>query len=183
MLLNLARHNRLRVPESELASFAGKDQSLRLPVRETGFRLRALYDKIKAVSPKSSCGRGEELQEPDLLESRPGRRSHQRVTHSHAAMKGLQYWRDLRQEMHHRPIWPVTPKPTSTVHMDASMTAFGATLFYGEQPAGNRGYSENSGFWDLGDTEVAHITIFELMTVRLSLENLCFIASWNTAKW
>jgi hypothetical protein len=55
------------------------------------------------------------------------------------------------------------------VHTDASLTAYGATLTYGEHDAGSKGHYEVQGYWDGRHREKMHITIFEFATVRLSL--------------
>ena len=159
-LLDLARRNRRRVPKQELARFIGKAQSLRLAVPETAFRLRALYDCLG-----SDClGQTER--------SSSGRRwgVHVRSTLSHAAIRDVQYWHRLGARLTHRPIWPNTPAPTMTVHTDSSLTAYGATLAEGAQRAGTKGFFEVQGYWDPIFRETAHITILELMTVRLTLE-------------
>jgi hypothetical protein len=68
-----------------------------------------------------------------------------------------------------RPIWAKEMVPTSTVHADASMTAYGTTLSLGSHLTGTRGWYETHGFWEGSHREVAHITMIELTTVRLAL--------------
>lgn len=45
------------------------------------------------------------------------------VRFSHEALRDIQYWRDLRQAIHHRPIWPDPKVLSLMVHTDASMSA------------------------------------------------------------
>lgn len=159
-LLKLARRNRRRVPKKELASFIGKAQSLRLAVPETAFNLRSLYDSLS-----SDCM----VHQGDFSTGRQWG-SHVRSTLSHSAIRDLQHWRKLGSTMTHRPIWPSILTPTATIHTDASMQAYGATLASGALEAGSKGFFEVQGYWDPVYRETAHITILELLTVRLSLE-------------
>jgi hypothetical protein len=55
---------------------------------------------------------------------------------SHAALRDLQFWKNLPKQLHHRPIWPKELAPTCTVHTDASVTAYGTTLSLGAHAAG-----------------------------------------------
>jgi hypothetical protein len=57
---------------------------------------------------------------------------------SHPAVSDLQFWRDLPKHLHHRPIWPSHPSPTTTIHTDSSLSAFSATLGQGPLEAGAR---------------------------------------------
>lgn len=97
-------------------------------------------------------------------------------------MWDLTHWRQLGNTFLSRPIWPDILRPTArcraTIHTDASLTAYGATLGEGAQCAGAKGYYETQGFWDPRFRETAHITIMvnmildlilELMTVRISI--------------
>jgi hypothetical protein len=90
---------------------------------------------------------------------------------SHPALKDLGFWRDFPKKLHHRPIWPEVSKPTVTIHTDASMTAYGATLAPGEQEAGARGFYECRGYWEGSHLNKANITLLELATVRLCLKD------------
>jgi Reverse transcriptase (RNA-dependent DNA polymerase) len=67
---------------------------------------------------------------------------------SHLAVSDLKFWRDLPKHLHHRPIWPSHPSPTTTIHTDSSLGAFGATLGRGPLEAGSEGFYEMSGLWD-----------------------------------
>jgi hypothetical protein len=64
------------------------------------------------------------------------RSSHTRL--SRPAVSDLQFWRDLPKHLHHRPIWPSHPSPTTTIHTDSSLSAFSATLGQGPLEAGAR---------------------------------------------
>lgn len=88
-----------------------------------------------------------------------------RVTLSHPAIKDLLYWRELRGTMHHRPIWPVMGKPTMTIHTDESPKAYGATIRAGDHGEGTSGHYKTQGYWKGPHRKLAHITIYELMTV------------------
>jgi hypothetical protein len=55
---------------------------------------------------------------------------------SHPALRDLQFWRDLPRSLQHRPLWPEAAAPAATVHTDASLTAYGATLAYVVHDAG-----------------------------------------------
>jgi hypothetical protein len=125
-LLRMARNNARRVPARDLVSFIGSAQSLRLAVPDTAFRLRALYESLHGQKG-SDPGHG------DYYPSSNGVRASRhclrhRVRLSHPALRDLTYWRDLRETLHHRPIWPKSETPTATVRTDASMEAYGATL-------------------------------------------------------
>jgi hypothetical protein len=153
--------------QRDLASFIGRAQSLRLAVHDTAFRLRALYDSLHGQTD-SDPGHGDYLGSSGVRASRHVPRH--RVRLSHPALRDLAYWRDLRASLHHRPIWPKPETPTATVHTDASVEAYGATLRYGVHGAGIRSHYEVQGFWIGEHRELAHITIYELMTVRLTLQ-------------
>jgi hypothetical protein len=159
-LLGRARMNRRVIPTDKLESLIGKCQSLRLAVPDTAFRLRALYDCV----PKRKQGHGIAL-------GSIGRRYQEIVMTrlSHAALRDLQFWKNLSKQLHYRPIWPTELAPTCTVYTDASMTAYGATLSRGAHSAGTRGWYETRGFWEGTHREVAHIAMLELTTVRLAL--------------
>jgi hypothetical protein len=60
---------------------------------------------------------------------------------SHPAVSDLQFLRDLPKHLHHRPIWPSHPGPTTTIHIDSSLSAFGATLGRGPLEAGSEGFT------------------------------------------
>jgi hypothetical protein len=130
-LLGRARMNRRVIPTDKLESLIGKCQSLRLAVPDTDFRLRALYDCV----PKRKQGHGIAL-------GSIGRRYQERVMTrlSHEALRDLQFWKNLSKQLHYRPIWPTELAPTCTVHTNASMTAYGATLSRGAHSAGTRGW-------------------------------------------
>jgi hypothetical protein len=81
---------------------------------------------------------------------------------SHLALKDLQFWRDLPQKLHHRPIWPKEHTSTDTAHTDASMSVCGATLSHGEHEAETRGFYGYRGYWEGSHKELAHITVLEL---------------------
>jgi hypothetical protein len=159
-MLSRARRNRRLVRADTLESFIGKARSLRLAVADAAFRLRALYDCVPSRGPVGTRS--------DIF----GR--HFRATPttriSHLALKHLQFWWDLPQKLHHRPIWPKELKPTATVHTDASMSAYGATLSRGEHQSGTRGIYECRGYWEGSHKELAHITVPEFMTVKLALK-------------
>jgi hypothetical protein len=93
---------------------------------------------------------------------------------SYSAISDLQYWRDLPQYLHHRPILPSHPSPTTTIHNDSSLSAFGDTLGRGPLEAGSEGLYEMSGFWGEGCKQVAHIALLELTTVRLALQEFVY---------
>lgn len=104
---------------------------------------------------------------------------HIRSTLSHAAIRDLQYWSKLSSGLTHRRIWPKTIAPTMTLHTDSWLTAYGATISRGASAAGTRGFFEVQGYWNPVFQKSAHITILELMTVRLSLEefvNHCLVS-------
>jgi hypothetical protein len=69
-----------------------------------------------------------------------------------------------------RPIWPIACSPAATIHTDSSISSWGATLSHGDWSAGTPGVFECRGCWDRGLRESAHITLLELATVRMSLE-------------
>jgi hypothetical protein len=50
------------------------------------------------------------------------------------------------------------------------MSAYRATLFHGEHEAGTRRFYERRGSWKGSHKELAHITVLELLTVRLALK-------------
>jgi hypothetical protein len=138
-----------------LESCIGKAQSLRLAVPDTAFRLRALYDCVparEAAGTRSgSLGKGYRASPTARL--------------SHPALKDLRFWGELPQHLRHSRIWPEMTKPTVTIHTDASMSAYGATLAHGDHDAGTRGYYECRGYWQGSHKEIAHITMLELTTV------------------
>jgi hypothetical protein len=154
--------NRRLVRKDSLESFIGKAQSMRLAVPDTASRLRALYDCVPA-RPTSSM--------PVTFLKKRCRTSTRTARLSHPASKDLENWRDLPDQLHHRPIWPELSKPTVTIHRDASMTAYGATLALGEQEAGSKGFYECRGYWEGSHLNKAHITLLELATVRLCLKD------------
>jgi hypothetical protein len=90
-----------------------------LAVPDTAFRPRALYDCVP-----------QRIQSHGIALGSIGRRYQARVMTrlSHAALRDLQFWKNFPKQLHHRPIWPKVLAPTCTVHTDASMTAYGATL-------------------------------------------------------
>ena len=166
-LLRMAQCKSRRVPMKELSSFIGRAQSLRLAVPDTAFRLRAsyvsLYGKEGTEDGPGSWARSK-------TRDRGSHGPRQRVVLSHPEIKDLQYWRDLKKSMHHRPIWPTVKQPTTTVHTDASLTAYGATLRKRDHGPGTMSHFETQGYWEGSHRKLAHITILELLTVRLTLE-------------
>jgi hypothetical protein len=90
---------------------------------------------------------------------------------SHPALRDLQLWRDLAQNLQHCPIWPKLLAPTAAVHTDASLAAYGATLARGALDAGTRGFYAVQGYWDGQHRKRTHITLLELATLRLTLQN------------
>jgi hypothetical protein len=57
--------------------------------------------------------------------------------------------------------------PAADVHTDASLTGLWGDL--GERDAGSKGHYEVQGYWNGRHREKTHITVLELVTVRLSL--------------
>jgi hypothetical protein len=186
-ILRRVRCNARKVPKAELESFVGKAQSLRLAVPETVFRLRALYDAIPPAGafygavgtpvpvplflfPLKVPGIRFPMRSETLSRSRYARLSR-------SAVSDLQFWRDLPKHLHHRPIWPSHPSPTTTIHTDSSLSIFGATLGQGPLEAGREGFSEMSAFWDKGCKQVAHITLLELSTVHLAHQEFVHMCS------
>jgi hypothetical protein len=166
-LLRMERRNARRVPVADLASFIGRAQSLRLAVPDTAFRLKALYDSLHGQTD-SDPGHGDYPGSSGVRASRHF--SRHRVRISHPALRDFAYSRDLRGSQYHRPILPTPETPTATVHIDASMGTYGATLRSGAHGAGTRGHYEVQDFWSGEHRELAHVTIYELMTVRLTLQ-------------
>jgi hypothetical protein len=178
-LLARVRVNRRQVPAKKLETFVGKVQVLRLAVPDTAFRPRALYATLSdqkeslvpnvaregpMALPDSACRHGSRFSSHLSPCSR-----YSKAVLSHPALRDLQFWRDLPRSLHHRPIWPEVVAPAAAVHIDASLTANGETLAYGEHDAGSKGQYEVQGYWDGRHREKTHITILELATVRLSL--------------
>jgi hypothetical protein len=159
-VLARARRNRRLVRADTLESFIGKAQRLRLAVPDMAFRLRELYPCVPS--------RGAVGTRSNIIGRRFRATPTTRV--SHLALKYLQFWQDLPQKLHHRPIWPKELKLTATVHTDVSMSAYGATLSLGEHEAGTRGYYECRGYWEGSHKELGHIAVLELTTVRLALK-------------
>lgn len=154
-LMKRARRNRRLIRSDSLESFIGKAQSLRLAVPDTAFRLRALYDCVPA------------REAAETRSGSPGKRYRASPTArlSHPALKDLRFWGELPQHLRHSRIWQEMTKPTVTIHTDASMSAYGATLAHGDHDAGTRGYYECRGYWQGSHKEIAHITMLELTTV------------------
>jgi Reverse transcriptase (RNA-dependent DNA polymerase) len=186
-LLRRVRCNACKVPEAELESFVGKAQSLRLVVPETAFRLRALYDVIPPRGPsmgssvhqywsRSFSSRSRSLEFVSQLRSEALYRTrYARI--SYPAVSDLQFCRDLPKHLHHRPILPSHPRPTTTIHTDFSLSAFGATLGRAPLEAGSEGFYEMSSFWDTGCKQMAHITPLELSTIRLALQEFVHLCA------
>jgi hypothetical protein len=122
-LLTRARRNRRLVRADSLESFIGKADSMRLAVPDTAFHLRALYDCVPSMTTASM---------PLTFLGKRCRTSPRTARLSHPALKELGFWRDLPNQLHHRPIWPEASKPNVTIHTDASMKAYGETLALGE---------------------------------------------------
>lgn len=78
----------------------------------------------------------------------------------------------MPQYLHHRPIWPSPVVPTTTIHTNASLQAYGATIAQVVAEAGAPGHYEISGFWQNSNKQIAHITLMELSTFRLALRKL-----------
>lgn len=57
----------------------------------------------------------------------------------------------------------------ATIHTDASLRAYRATLSNGASEAGALGYYEVSGFWENTYQGLAHTLLLELSTIRVSL--------------
>jgi hypothetical protein len=159
-LLRGVRCNARKVPEAELESLVGKAQSLRLAVPETAFKLRALDDAIPPRGPsmgpsvhqyrsRSFYSLSRSLAFVSQLRSEALYRS-KYARLSHPAVSDLQFWRDLPKHLHHPPIWPSHPSPTTTIHTDSSLRAFGPTLGLGPLEAGSEGFYDMSGYWDKG---------------------------------
>jgi hypothetical protein len=165
--LRMGRSNSRRVPATDLASLFGRAQSLRLAVPGTAFCLRALYDSLHGQTD-SDPGHCDYPCSSGIRASRRFLRRRMRL--SQLALRDLAYWRDMRVSLHRRPIYPKPETPTATVHTDAFMQAYGASLRSGAHEAGTRGHNEVQGFWSGEHREPAHITIYELMTVRLTLQ-------------
>jgi hypothetical protein len=142
--------------------YIGKAQSMRLAVPDTAFHLRALYDCVSARTTASM---------PLTFLGKPCRTSTRTARLSHPALKDLGFCKDLPNQLHHRPTWSEASKPTVTIHTDASMTAYGATLALGEQEAGAKDFYEFRGYWEGSHLNKAHITLLELATVRLCLKD------------
>jgi hypothetical protein len=161
-LLTRARTNRRLVRKYSLESFIGKAQSMRLAVPDTASHLRALYECVPATTTASM---------PLTFLGKRCQTSTRTARLSHPASKDLENWRDIPNQLHDRPIWPEVSKPTVTIHRDASMTAYGATLALGEQEAGAKDFYECRGDWEGSHLNKAHITLLELATVRLCLKD------------
>jgi hypothetical protein len=141
-ILRMERGDARWVPATDLASFIGRAQSLRLAVPDTSFGLRALYDS----------GHGQTDSDPshgDYTGSSGVRASCNFPRHpvrlSHPDLLQLAYWRDLRGSLYQRPIWPKPEISAATVHTNTSMEAYGATMHSGAHGAGTRGHYEVQG--------------------------------------
>jgi Reverse transcriptase (RNA-dependent DNA polymerase) len=97
-LLTRARRNRRLVRADSLESFIGKAQSMRLAVPDTAFHLRALFD---CTLPSEDDG----FDDFTFL-GKQCRTSTRTARLSYPALKDLGIWRDLPNQVHHRPIWP-----------------------------------------------------------------------------
>lgn len=155
-IMQRVRRNRRLVEVTTLRMFAGFAQSLALAVPDVRFRLRGVHDAIAAAK----AGRYARL--------------------GKTGIRDVLWWRDLHAQLMHRKIQHGAQPATATVHTDASLGAWGATLSAGETLPGTPGMYEVLGYWDPELRRRAHITELELRTVRLSLTS--FMHLIKTAK-
>ena len=128
-----------RVPSHLLRSFLGKVSSIGAACDQARLRLRSLHNVAELWLPTSVLDR--------------------------PALRDLQFWADFKvdSKANGLPLWP--DKPSRAIYTDASSTlGFGAVL---EAPLAAR--KTFGGWWDKDERQLWHITMKELVAVRLGI--------------
>ena len=128
-----------RVPSHLLRSFLGKVSSIGAACDQARLRLRSLHNVAELWLPTSVLDR--------------------------PALRDLQFWADFKvdSKANGLPLWP--DKPSRAIYTNASSTlGFGAVL---EAPLAAR--KTFGGWWDKDERQLWHITMKELVAVRLGI--------------